>query len=206
VQIFQSYGKALEKYAKESCKVLVASDPSNTNCLACSRYAPKIPRRNFAALRRLDQNRATAQLANKLKVPARTVSNVVIWGNNSAPVVDTSNAVVTVDDVKTPIKVEEKCNEELTECIRQRCKAVLEARGSHCTMSVANAIKDCIRDWHFGTLEGEHVALAVYSDGLYYNIAKDIFYSFPVTCKNGTYSVVPDLKISDYARNLMKKI
>jgi len=72
-------------------------------------------------------------------------------------------------------------------------------------LSAANAIKDCIRDWHFGTPEGEHVALAVYSNGLYYGIAKDIFYSFPVTCKNGTYSVVSDVEIDETIKSLMKK-
>ncbi|ETO21175.1 malate dehydrogenase, partial [Reticulomyxa filosa] len=73
--IFQSMGESLQKYAKETCKVLVVANPANTNTLICSRYATKIPKRNFAALTRLDQNRATTQLAHKLGVKVRAVSN-----------------------------------------------------------------------------------------------------------------------------------
>jgi len=155
----------------------------------------------------LDQNRATLQVAKKLKVPAKAVSNVVIWGNHSnTQVPDVNNAIVTVDGVKTVVQIEETWVKEVfIPCVQQRGKVVLDARGLSSAMSAANAVKDCIRDWHFGTFEEQHVALAVYSDGSYYNIAKDIFYSFPVMCKNGSYSVVPNLKISDDVSNLMKK-
>jgi len=205
--IFQSMGDALQKYAKETCKVLVVANPANTNCLVCSRHAIKIPRRNFAALTRLDQNRATALLARKLGTPTRKVANVIIWGNHSnTQVPDVSNAVVTVDGVQKSAEVEEKwVSGEFIPSVQQRGKAVLEARGSSSAVSAANAIKDALRDWHFGTPEGEHVALAVYSDGSYYGVAKDIFFSFPVTCKNGTYTVVSDLKIGESVRNLIKK-
>ncbi|ETO09405.1 malate dehydrogenase, partial [Reticulomyxa filosa] len=210
--IFQSMGEGLQKYAKETCKVLVVANPANTNCLTCSRHATKIPRRNFAALTRLDQNRATVQLAHKLGVPVRAVSNVAIWGNHSNTqlhflflfffdtlqnsissfqVPDVSHAVVAVDGVQKKAEVEEKwVSGEFIPSVQQRGKAVLEARNSSSAVSAANAIKDAIRDWHFGTPEGAHVALAVYSDGSHYGVAKDIFFSFPVTCKNGTYTIV----------------
>jgi len=206
-QTFKRMGEELQDFAKETCKVLVVANPANTLCLMCSRYAPKIPKRNFAALTRLDQNRATFQLAHKLKVPIRAVSNVVIWGNHSSTqVLDVSHAVVTTDGVKTHPEIEEKwVRNEFTQCVRQRDKAVFQARNFASTTATANAIKDCIRDWHFGTPEGEYVALAVYSNGSYYGLAKDIFYSLPVRCNNGTYSVVSDLKVSEDVRKMMKK-
>jgi len=205
--IFQSMGEALEKYAKDTCKVLVVANPANTNCLVCSRFAKKLPKRNFAALTRLDQNRAAAQLAHKLGVPVRSVSNVVRWGNHSnTQVPDASNAVITVDGVRKTVQVEEKWERsEFTQSVQQRGKTILEARGLTSALSAANAIKDCIHDWHFGTPEGDHVALAVYSDGSYYGIAKDIFYSMPVACKNGNCSIVSDLKINEDVQKLMKK-
>merc|ERR1719192_2549709 len=56
-------GEGLDKVAKKTVKVLVVGNPANTNALICSHYAPSIPKSNFSAMTRLDQNRATAQLA-----------------------------------------------------------------------------------------------------------------------------------------------
>jgi len=205
--IFQAMGEGLQIYAKSTCKVLVVANPANTNCLTCSTYATKIPKCNFAALTRLDQNRASAQVASKLGVPVRSVSNVVVWGNHSnTQVPDVSNAVVTINGKKASPELDEKwVMRVFIPCIQQRGKAVMELRGFSSAASAANAIKDCIHDWHFGTPIGEYVSLAVYSDGSHYGVAKDIFYSFPITCKDGTYSVVSDLKINDDIRSLMKK-
>jgi len=199
-------GEALEKYAKETCKVLVVANPTNTNCLKCSKIATKIPRRNFAALSRLNHNRATAQVANKLGVPVRAVSNVVVWGNDfHTQVSDASNVVVTLNGTKRSADIDEKwATSDLVQSVQQRSKTIADAINTSSAASAANAIKDCIRDWHFGTTPGEHVSLGVYSDGSY-NIAKDIYYSFPVTCKNGTYSIVQNLRVCEEVKKLMKK-
>merc|ERR1719516_752642 len=66
VKIFKVQGQALDKYAKKSAKILVVGNPANTNALICSHYAPSIPKENFSAMTRLDQNRAAGQLALKL--------------------------------------------------------------------------------------------------------------------------------------------
>lgn len=60
---FPFQGDALDKNAKKSVKVLVVGNPANTNAYICSKYAPSIPKENFTAMTRLDQNRATAQIA-----------------------------------------------------------------------------------------------------------------------------------------------
>ena len=49
--------------AKKTVQVLVVGNPCNTNALICMENAPSIPRKNFHALTRLDENRAKAQLA-----------------------------------------------------------------------------------------------------------------------------------------------
>lgn len=74
VKIFKVQGEALDKHAKKNVKVLVVGNPANTNALVCSRYAPSIPKENFTAMTRLDQNRAQSQLAVKLGVPVGQVS------------------------------------------------------------------------------------------------------------------------------------
>ena len=84
VKIFKVQGEALDKFAKKSVKVLVVGNPANTNALICSHYAPSIPKENFSAMTRLDQNRAAAQLAAKLNQPISAIRKVTIWGNHSS--------------------------------------------------------------------------------------------------------------------------
>lgn len=59
---------------KKDVKVLVVGNPANTNALICSKYAPSIPKENFTAMTRLDQNRAQAQVSAKIGVPVEQVS------------------------------------------------------------------------------------------------------------------------------------
>merc|ERR1719295_30405 len=84
VKIFKAQGQAMDKVAKKSCRVLVVGNPANTNALICSHYAPSIPKENFSAMTRLDQNRAAAQLAAKLDQPISAIKKVTIWGNHSS--------------------------------------------------------------------------------------------------------------------------
>lgn len=40
----------LQLHAKESARILVVANPSNTNCLTLAENCPKIPRKNFTSL------------------------------------------------------------------------------------------------------------------------------------------------------------
>ena len=71
VKIFKVQGEAIDKYARKDVKVLVVGNPANTNALICSHYAPSIPKENFTAMTRLDQNRAQAALASRLGVEVK---------------------------------------------------------------------------------------------------------------------------------------
>merc|ERR1719318_102880 len=73
VKIFKVQGQALDQFAKKTCKILVVGNPANTNALICSHYAPSIPKENFSAMTRLDQNRAAGQIAEKLSQPISSV-------------------------------------------------------------------------------------------------------------------------------------
>lgn len=86
VKIFKVQGEALNTHAKKDVKVLVVGNPANTNALICSHYAPSIPKENFTAMTRLDQNRARAQIAQKLKTDISNVQNLIIWGNHSGEI------------------------------------------------------------------------------------------------------------------------
>jgi malate dehydrogenase len=63
--IFKAQGEAIDKVAKKTIKVCVVGNPCNTNALIASHYAPSIPKKNFTGMTRLDQTRATNQIADK---------------------------------------------------------------------------------------------------------------------------------------------
>ncbi|KAI0566284.1 malate dehydrogenase [Gracilaria domingensis] len=62
VNIFKAQGQALDRVASKNVKVVVVGNPSNTNALVLSHFAPSIPEQNITALTRLDQNRAVGQI------------------------------------------------------------------------------------------------------------------------------------------------
>src|SRR3954464_2902145 len=64
--IFGPQGEALNEHAADDVKVLVVGNPANTNALIAQSHAPDIPKERFTAMTRLDENRAVAQLAQKL--------------------------------------------------------------------------------------------------------------------------------------------
>lgn len=63
--------------------MVVVGNPANTNAYIVSHYAPSIPKSNFTALTRLDDNRARSLLAAKLAVPVDQINGTIIWGNHS---------------------------------------------------------------------------------------------------------------------------
>lgn len=204
VTIFKVQGEALNKYAKKDVKVLVVGNPANTNALICSHYAPTIPRENFTAMTRLDQNRARAHIAAKLDVPIVNVKNVIIWGNHSAtqfPDVKHATATVGIVDksVYDAINNQSYLETEFVTTIQKRGAAVIAARKMSSAMSAAKAASDHVHDWWNGTQPGEYVSMGVVSDGSY-GVPKDIVFSFPVEIKNKQWSIVQGLNIDAFAR------
>ncbi|TRY63513.1 hypothetical protein TCAL_16543 [Tigriopus californicus] len=101
---------------------------------------------NFSAMTRLDQNRASAQLALKAGVAISEVKNVIIWGNHSS--------------TKYP---------------------------------------DAAQATIGGKPAPEVRVHGVFSDGSY-GTAEGVMFSFPVAIKDGKWSIVQGLSISDFAR------
>ncbi|XP_050084542.1 malate dehydrogenase, cytoplasmic [Anopheles aquasalis] len=204
VKIFKVQGEALDKHAKKDVKVLVVGNPANTNALVCSHYAPSIPKQNFTAMTRLDQNRAQAQIAARLGVGITKVKNIIIWGNHSATQVpDARNASVEVNGVTKSVPEavanDEFLKQEFLETVQKRGAAVIAARKMSSAMSAAKAASDHMRDWFAGTRDGEYVSMGVISDGSY-GAPKDIVFSFPVQIKNRQWTIVPGLQVDEFAR------
>nr|XP_053626454.1 malate dehydrogenase, cytoplasmic-like [Cherax quadricarinatus] len=209
VKIFKVQGAALEQYAKKSVKVLVVGNPANTNALICAKYAPSIPRENFSAMTRLDQNRAQAQISAKLGIPVTDVKNVIIWGNHSStqfPDVRHASAIVNGQTVSVydAIKDDAFLKGEFITSVQKRGAAVIAARKLSSAMSAAKAACDHMRSIWEGTSEGHFVSMGVFSDGSY-NLPEGVMYSFPVTIKDKKWSIVQGLPIDDFAQEMMDK-
>jgi malate dehydrogenase len=205
VKIFKVQGEALDKHAKKDVKVLVVGNPANTNAFVCSHYAPSIPRENFTAMTRLDQNRARAHIAVKVNVPVEDVRNVIIWGNHSAtqfPDVKHTTAKIGLVEksVYDAINNQSYLENEFVSIIQKRGAAVIAARKMSSAMSAAKAASDHMKDWWNGTAPGNHVSMGVVSDGSY-GVPKDIVFSFPVEISNKKWSIVQGLDVSAFARS-----
>lgn len=204
VKIFKVQGEALNIHARKDVKVLVVGNPANTNALVCSHYAPSIPRENFTAMTRLDQNRAQAQIAARLGVGISQVKNVIIWGNHSSTQYpDAKNAQVVLDGaqkkVVDAVANNDYLNGEFVETVQKRGAAVINARKMSSAMSAAKAASDHMRDWFNGTKDGEFVSMGVISDGSY-GTPKDIVFSFPVQIQNGQWKIVQGLGVDEFAK------
>lgn len=208
VKIFKVQGQALDQYAKKDVKVLVVGNPANTNALICSHYAPSIPKENFTAMTRLDQNRATAQIAARLNVPIDAVKNVVIWGNHSSTQFpDPRNATVVVGgstkSAWEAIGDSDYLQNAFVETVQKRGAAVISARKMSSAMSAAKAACDHMNNWWHGTPAGTFVSMGVISDGSY-GAPKDVVFSFPVEIKNKSWKIVQGLPISDFAKSKLE--
>ncbi|KAL4309085.1 hypothetical protein GQ457_01G031540 [Hibiscus cannabinus] len=204
VSIYKSQASALEQHAAPNCKVLVVANPANTNALILKEFAPSIPAKNITCLTRLDHNRALGQISERLNVQVSDVKNVIIWGNHSSTQYpDVNHATVRDKPVRELVKDDEWLNGEFITTVQQRGAAIIKARKLSSALSAASAACDHIRDWVLGTPEGTWVSMGVYSDGSY-NAPAGVIYSFPVTCKNGEWTIVQGLAIDEFSRKKLE--
>jgi malate dehydrogenase len=201
-EIFSVQGKALNEAASRDVKVLVVGNPANTNALIARENAPDIDPRNFTAMTRLDHNRAKAQLAAKAGAHVSDVLHMTIWGNHSSTQYpDISHATVS-GKAAAELVPEQWYREEFIPTVQQRGAAILKARGASSAASAASAAIDHMHDWINGTANGDWVSMGVASDGSY-GIPDGVVFSYPVTCKDGEYTIVRDLDLSELSRQML---
>lgn len=204
--IFKAQGKALAATAKRTVRVLVVGNPANTNCLVAAHNAaqgatPLAPE-CFAAMTRLDHNRAVGQIAQRAGVPVTSVANVAIWGNHSATQYpDVFHASVESKPALDALGGLDWVEKELIPTVQQRGAAVIEARGASSAASAASAAIDTVRDWALGTGEGDWTSMAIWSEANHYGAPDGVYSSFPVTTGAWSYQVVGGLDISEFSRS-----
>lgn len=179
-KIFIEQGKALSDSADPNVKVLVVGNPCNTNCLIAMNNAPRIPRKNFHAMTRLDQNRAVAQLAAKANVGVTDVENMTIWGNHSSTQVpDFFNAKIKGRPVLEVIKDRHWLEGDFISTIQKRGAAIIAARGKSSAASAASSAIDAMKSIIAPTPKGQWFSSGIFSQGNPYGIDENLVFSFP---------------------------
>jgi malate dehydrogenase len=202
--IFSAQGRALDECAERDVKILIVGNPANTNAYIAMKNAPGLRPSNFSAMMRLDHNRALWQLAARARRPVASVRKMIVWGNHSSTQYpDLNHAEVDGAKAVDLIRDSEWIESYFIPVVQNRGTDVIKARGLSSAASAANAAIEHVHDWVFGTRENDWVSMAVPSDGSY-GIPDGVMYGFPVICRGGLYSIVPDLKTSPFSREKME--
>ncbi|WP_312677450.1 malate dehydrogenase [Microbacterium sp.] len=206
--IFGPQGAALNARAADDIRVVVVGNPANTNALIAAASAPDIPGDRFAALTRLDHDRAVGQLSAALGAPSAAIENVTIWGNHSATQFpDVAHATVGGRPVLDALAerfggadaAASWLDDEFVPRVAKRGAEIIAVRGSSSAASAANAAIAHIRDSVLGTAAG-WTSAAVLSHGEY-GVPEGVYSSFPVTSDGSGYRVVEGLEIDARARS-----
>jgi len=204
--IFSAQGKALNKYSnREDLRVVVVGNPANTNALIASCAAPDIHPSQFTAMTRLDHNRGLAQIAQKTNCLVTDIERFAIWGNHSSTQYpDVSNAQIKGKWAKDLIDAA-FIKDTFIPKVQQRGAAIIAARGSSSAASAANAAIEHMRDWVLGT-NGQWTSMAVWTGDKAgpYGTSADIYYSFPVVCRDGQYTVVQNVPVDKFSAERMQ--
>ncbi len=200
--IFSPQGKALNDHAKRSVRVLVVGNPANTNSLIAQQNAPNLDPSCFTAMVRLDHNRALSQLAEKTGAHTTEISKVTIWGNHSSTQYPDLHHATVKGAAALSLIDQAWYKDTFIPTVQQRGAAIIKARGASSAASAASAAVDHMRTWALGTAEGDWASMGIPSDGSY-GIAPGVIYGYPVTVKDGKYSIVQGLAINEFSRARM---
>ena len=203
---FRDQGRAINSTAASDIRILVVGNPCNTNCLIGMRHAPDVPKDRWAALTRLDENRAKAQLAIKSGKLVAEVTRMTIWGNHSTTQYpDFENARIAGQPAVGVIDDRGWLENQFVETIQKRGAAILAARGKSSAASAANAVLDHVRSAIRETPADDWFSAGVLSDGNPYGIPPGLVFSFPCRSDgNRNYEIVAGLELSDYARQKLE--
>src|ERR1700742_4864270 len=203
--IFTAQGKALNAVAADDIRIGVTGNPANTNSMIAMSNAPDIPKERFSALPRLDHNRAISQLAKKTGAKVTDIKKMTIWGNHSATQYpDIFHAEVGGKNAAEVVNDQNWIENDFIPTVAKRGTAIIEARGASSAASAASATVDAARSWLLGSPDGDWVSMAVFSDGSY-GVPEGIVSSFPVTTKDGDWSIVQGLEIDEFSRARIDK-
>jgi len=198
-KIFIGQGQVIDRVAAADCRVAVVGNPANTNCMIAASQAKRLTPDRFTAMVRLDQNRATTQLAKKANVQVKDVSDVFIFGNHS-PTMFSAYGLAKINGKPATDLIQDTAwlQGPLQETVGKRGAAIIAARGASSAASAANALVDHVRSL---VTPGAVHSIAVKSNGLY-GFDPDVWAGLPVkTTSAGSYEIIQGLPIDDFAKS-----
>jgi malate dehydrogenase len=198
-KIFTAQGTIIDRVAAADARIAVVGNPANTNCMIAASMAKRLTPDRFTAMVRLDQNRATTQLAKKAGVQVTDVSDVFIFGNHSPTMFSAFHlAKINGKPATDVISDHEWLKGPMQETVGKRGAAIIAARGMSSAASAANALVDHVRS--LVTPDAIH-SIAVKSDGLY-GFDANVWAGLPVkTTTPGSYEVIKGLPMDDFAKS-----
>ena len=199
-KIFIGQGQAIDRNAADDCRVLVVGNPCNTNCWIAMQQAKRLPKKNFFAMTRLDENRAKSQLAHKANVHSSVVTNLAIWGNHSATQYpDFYNAKIKGRPATDVIGHVEWLQGDFIKTVQQRGAEIIKARGASSAASAANAAIDTVRSLTNPTHATDWHSVAVCSDGSY-GIEEGLVFSYPIRSNGKEWEIVQGVPINEFSQ------
>ncbi|CAB4032755.1 malate dehydrogenase 1B [Paramuricea clavata] len=217
--VYKQYGELIEADAKKNARILVCGKTANLLASVISAFAPSIPKNNIYALSRLQENRAKAVLARKLKVNSCGITDLIVWGcpgNDGlfdismsqvkgydgaiwAPHIETfSRSVVEM------IYDHKWVATEFLEEVNKHEESLKEEHKFSPSLSAGVAILDFLKEWWQG-LANQMTSLGVISKG-WYGVPEGLVFSFPVKFQDDEWHVMDDLDISDDVSYRIKQI
>ncbi|MGZ8264827.1 MAG: malate dehydrogenase, partial [Burkholderiales bacterium] len=140
----------------------------------------------------------------KIGQPVDQVRKMTVWGNHSATQYpDIFQAEAGGKKVWPMINDQNWLEKEFIPTIQKRGAAIIDARGLSSAASAANAAMNHVRDWIYGTPDGDWVSMGIPSDGSY-GIPEGVLYGYPVTCRDGRYEIVKGIELSDFGKARMQ--
>jgi malate dehydrogenase len=204
-KIFVGQGKALAAHAAKDVRILIVGNPCNTNCLVAYNNGRDIPADRWAAMTRLDHNRARSALAKKAAVSNDQVTCVTIWGNHSnTQYPDFTNAKIGGKPVTSVISDRAWLEGTFVPQVQNRGATVIKARGLSSAMSAANGALDHVKSVIHGTPASDWVSAATISKGEY-AVPAGLVFGYPCTADGkGNLSIVHGLKLDAFGQEKFK--
>lgn len=221
----RSQALALNATANPNVKVLVVANPANTNCLVAIKTATRIPKENFTALTRLDEERLKNFCAQKISsslatassssTPARVkgseIQNVYILGNHS------TTQVAFIDDgcvgndnhhYKVANYFTDAEYAELLSRVQNRGGEIIKATQVSSASSAAEAIVKHLRDWVGPGTGNGPFSMGIYSQNNPYSVDQDLVFSFPCIRSfddPSGYKILPGVHFNEKIKELVRK-
>jgi len=109
---------------------------------------------------------------------------------------------IKVKGVSVKEKVEESwLKNTFIEKVQKRGGEIINVRGGSSVFSAAKGVVDHLHDWYNGT--DKIVSMGVQSNGEY-GVAKGVWSSFPVKCKDFGYEIVKGIELSTFCQDNIK--